>query len=205
MQLVPLTLWIDLPNMFPWRYCVQEYAGILTVLNCFKESRSQLFYLESTNSSDIIVKSGLKFKWKNADEKCIVPKKIVHEGVTISSVGVNDTCAGDSYWTWTEFGQFQWSGDCRKCVESHKFNTPVRYTHCSPLSEDQNIEVGGWVGEKADEKLIPANTELWQQRQNKMRNNFLGKVSEFLFIIGCLYVNVFRTGETICIKDITRY
>lgn len=36
MGLIPLTLWMDLPNMFPWRLCVQEWNNIITVLNCFK-------------------------------------------------------------------------------------------------------------------------------------------------------------------------
>ena len=31
-----LTLWIDLPNIFPWRRCVQEYNNLLTVLDCDK-------------------------------------------------------------------------------------------------------------------------------------------------------------------------
>ena len=35
-SLVPKVLWIDLPNMFPWRHCVQEYNNILTVLSCVK-------------------------------------------------------------------------------------------------------------------------------------------------------------------------
>ena len=34
------TLWIDLPNIFPWRKCVQEYNNLLTVLDCDKVSRS---------------------------------------------------------------------------------------------------------------------------------------------------------------------
>ena len=36
LELVPKTLWIDLPNMFPWRHCLQEYNSILTVLACNK-------------------------------------------------------------------------------------------------------------------------------------------------------------------------
>ena len=51
--------------------------------------------MESINSSDIIVQTGLRFKWKTHDEKCIVPQKIVHEGVTLSSVSVTETCEGN--------------------------------------------------------------------------------------------------------------
>ena len=35
-SLIPKVLWIDLPNMFPWRNCIQEYNNILTVLSCVK-------------------------------------------------------------------------------------------------------------------------------------------------------------------------
>ena len=37
---------------------------------------------------------GLKFKLKNVAGKCLVPKTIIHQGVTVRSVGVNDTCQG---------------------------------------------------------------------------------------------------------------
>ena len=50
-ELIPKVLWIDLPNMFPWRHCVQEYNNILTVLSCVKvhffnlKVQSYLIYL----------------------------------------------------------------------------------------------------------------------------------------------------------------
>ena len=64
------TLWIDLPNIFPWRRCVQEYNNLLTVLDCDKVIfivkqtktfskyfqniiKSQLFYIVPINSSEI--------------------------------------------------------------------------------------------------------------------------------------------------------
>ena len=36
LSVIPKVLWIDLPNMFPWRNCIQEYNNILTVLSCVK-------------------------------------------------------------------------------------------------------------------------------------------------------------------------
>ena len=42
LELVPKTLWIDLPNMFPWRHCLQEYNSILTVLACNKVGAGQV-------------------------------------------------------------------------------------------------------------------------------------------------------------------
>ena len=30
----PVWLWIDIPNDFPWRNCLQEYTGFLTLLHC---------------------------------------------------------------------------------------------------------------------------------------------------------------------------
>ena len=77
LELVPKTLWIDLPNMFPWRHCLQEYNSILTVLACnkvgaadevtiidndnisLKDFNTQKFLLESTNSSELTAKPGI--------------------------------------------------------------------------------------------------------------------------------------------------
>ena len=38
-----VTIWIDLPNAFPWRYCVQEYNSLFAVLNCDKNTADQHF------------------------------------------------------------------------------------------------------------------------------------------------------------------
>ena len=38
-----VTIWIDLPNAFPWRYCVQEYNNLFAVLNCDKSVADQVF------------------------------------------------------------------------------------------------------------------------------------------------------------------
>ena len=38
-----VTIWIDLPNAFPWRYCVQEYNNLFAVLNCDKNVADQVF------------------------------------------------------------------------------------------------------------------------------------------------------------------
>ena len=37
-----VSLWIDLPNIFPWRQCVQQYNNLLTVLGCDQVSRPEL-------------------------------------------------------------------------------------------------------------------------------------------------------------------
>ena len=29
-------LWMDIPNAFPWRHCLQEYNNIITLLTCQK-------------------------------------------------------------------------------------------------------------------------------------------------------------------------
>ena len=40
-----VTIWIDLPNAFPWRYCVQEYNNLFAILNCDKNVADQVFTL----------------------------------------------------------------------------------------------------------------------------------------------------------------
>ena len=32
-------LWMDIPNAFPWRHCIEEYNNIVTLLSCYKVSR----------------------------------------------------------------------------------------------------------------------------------------------------------------------
>ena len=29
-------LWMDIPNAFPWRHCIEEYNNVVTLLRCFK-------------------------------------------------------------------------------------------------------------------------------------------------------------------------
>ena len=29
-------MWVDIPNSFPWRYCLREYNGVATLLACMK-------------------------------------------------------------------------------------------------------------------------------------------------------------------------
>ena len=38
-----ITMWMDLPNAFPWRHCLQEYNNIISILNC-----QQVDYIEAT-------------------------------------------------------------------------------------------------------------------------------------------------------------
>jgi len=43
----PVRFWIDMPNKFPWRHCLQDYNGVLTTLNCEKERETQQFNIIS--------------------------------------------------------------------------------------------------------------------------------------------------------------
>ena len=29
-------MWVDIPNSFPWRYCLREYNGVTTLVACEK-------------------------------------------------------------------------------------------------------------------------------------------------------------------------
>ena len=29
-------MWVDIPNSFPWRYCLREYNGVATLVACMK-------------------------------------------------------------------------------------------------------------------------------------------------------------------------
>ena len=33
---IQVRLWMDIPNAFPWRHCIEEYNNIVTLLTCYK-------------------------------------------------------------------------------------------------------------------------------------------------------------------------
>ena len=166
-----VSIWIDLPNAFPWRHCLQEYADKIATLSCDKRSKSQRFIIKPVINSN----NSRQFHWRTHDNsKCIVPGGIVHEGKFIKSVKAvkMKECEEEAgHWIWTSQGQFQWSRGCGKCVTSFKFNTPVELELCRDHAEDQNLELGLWNMET--DKLNPVDVDSWQQRQDTMRNKFL--------------------------------
>jgi len=101
--------WIDIPNEFPWRSCIQEYNRVLTLLSCDQASEAQRFLLEPLKSIDSGDNAEQKFHWKTSRGLCIVPGMTMHEGVLKETLLLNDTCHGGGFWRWTEEGQIQWS------------------------------------------------------------------------------------------------
>ena len=117
----PLTnvgIWIDLPNAFPWRHCLQEYNNLLIPLSCDPTLATQAFTLESINNNK------KEFHWKTAQGHCVVPVQVIHEGRERNSLTFNRDC-GCGYWTWTNAGQFRWSEGDQLCVQTFKINTPA--------------------------------------------------------------------------------
>ena len=165
----PLTkvgIWIDLPNAFPWRFCLQEYNGVIAPLNCDHTVATQLFTLEPLNDRK-------EFRWKTNQGHCLVPGKVVHEGLEKESLEVDQGCKKSGHWIWTKFGQFSWSEGCQKCVQSFKWNTPVQVMFCKDNAEDQNMELGRWVKTGEKTKLTPLDPSAWSVRQASMREAFL--------------------------------
>ena len=53
---------------------------------------------------------------------------VIKDSVKLVSCDQAEAAAG--HWIWTEAGQLVWSEGCQKCVQSHKFNTPVHMHFC---------------------------------------------------------------------------
>jgi len=168
---IEVNIWIDIPNAFPWRYCIQEYAQLLATLNCDSSSKDQTFKLVPIkNNSE--VEGQNHFYWKNKENKCIIPGKVNHEGKEKDSLKVVKDCGEFAgHWIQTAAGQLMWSEGCNKCVQSFKFNTPVQFEFCKELSEDQNFEFGKWNEET--KKLAPLDVDSWQKRQETLRKSYL--------------------------------
>ena len=159
-------IWIDLPNAFPWRFCLQEYNGLLAPLNCDSTAATQLFTIQPLNNSK-------QFRWKTSQGQCIVPGQVVHEGLDKHSLKLDKDCAEPGHWSWSRSGQFKWSEGCEKCVQSFKFNTPVEVVFCRDNAEDQNLELGRWVETGGRRKLTPLSIPAWRARQDTLREAFL--------------------------------
>ena len=73
------------------------------------------------------------FRWKSRQGQCVVPGQVTHDGElqdSIKPVNCDSEEAIRGHWLWTEAGQVIWSEGCQKCVQSHKFNTPVHMHFC---------------------------------------------------------------------------
>ena len=70
------------------------------------------------------------FRWKTRQSQCVVPGSVIHDGVAQDSVKPVSCEEAEGHWIWTEAGQLVWSEGCQKCVQSHKFNTPVHMHFC---------------------------------------------------------------------------
>jgi len=165
-------LWMDIPNAFPWRHCIEEYNNIVTLLTCYKGRKSQIFSLEPVGSAENVEKL---FTWRTATGACIKPGKAMHENKMKRTLVVSSNCSTTGHWKWTSHGQITWSEGCSKCVTSTKANLPLAFEFCKELSEDQNIEMGEYHTDNGSHVLRPLEVTAWQERQNAMRTSQLSE------------------------------
>ena len=89
---VEVRLWIDLPTEFPWRHCLQLYAGHVETLVCGAgRGRGQLLTVEPLPGA------GARFKLMGAEEECVTVNsdhKLGYESQPCS-------LQLDSYWRWS--------------------------------------------------------------------------------------------------------
>jgi len=160
----PLTIWIDLPNAFPWRTCLVDYNGNVATTDC----RQGLSEFEVEYSE----KEEERFLLRTTKGDCVTPSK---EGVLVKK-GCDKT--KDSFWVWTEQGQLQWSKnpcvECRKCVSGRKKGEGLGMDFCQQYAEDQNFELGRWQKQEDGKQMLsPLDVERWEKRQKLMRDEIL--------------------------------
>ena len=88
---VEVRLWIDLPTEFPWRHCLQLYAGHVETLDCGPERRGQLLTVEPLPGA------GARFQLRGAEEECV---RVYGDH---NLVYQSQPCSPqlDSYWRWS--------------------------------------------------------------------------------------------------------
>ena len=124
-----VSIWIDLPNAFPWRYCIQQYNNLFATLNCDNTSADQKFKIVPLpgRGGD----GERHFELRTRRGWCVVPGAVSHEGAVRDSVKAVRQCEeAAGHWVWTGAGQLRWTEGCHKCVQSLKFNHPVQFKFC---------------------------------------------------------------------------
>ena len=156
----PVIIWIDLPNVFPWRHCLSHSGGIITTSSCTPGTQSSTFQIVSQEYEDK-EEAGVeveRFILKVSASKCVVVS-------AEDKISISGQCEDAGHWEWTHQGQLRWSRQdcvhCRKCVTGKKAGQPVTMSFCVQHSEDQNLELGHWV----EGQLTPWNISGWQERQ----------------------------------------
>ena len=88
---VQVRLWIDLPTEFPWRHCLQLYAGHVETLDCGPERRGQLLTVEPLPGA------GAGFQLRGTEEECVTvdgDHNLVYQSQPCSQ-------QLDGYWRWS--------------------------------------------------------------------------------------------------------
>ena len=164
----PLTVWIDLPNAFPWRTCLVDYNGKVATTDCRQGLND--FVMEYPEEEEE------RFLWRTTKGNCVTPSK---EGLLVKQ-GCDKI--KDSYWVWTAQGQLQWTKnpcvECRKCVSGRKKGEGLGMDFCRSFAEDQNFELGRWKNQGGKNVLSPLDVERWEKRQKVMRDEILRVESE---------------------------
>jgi len=166
-----LRFWIDLPNSFPWRYCLQEYNDFVTFLPC-RHLKDQQFLVTFDEEDDEELR--LNIKLRNGD--CVIPS---------SGQVVLGSCLEGSSWKWTEEGQLEWIpydlanhiAPVRMCLTCTKENKGVYLRPCIAHMEFQYVELGVFSDEDFSQ-LLPLDTENWKIRQERLRNKNLALYKE---------------------------
>ena len=164
-SLEPLSVWIDLPNAFPWRQCLVDYNGKVAATDCIVKQTHFVMEYSAGETED-------RFLWRTTTGHCVTPGK---ESLMVRQ-GCDET--KDSYWVWTELGQLQWSKnpcvECRKCVSGRKKGEAMGMAFCEQYAEDQNLELGRWETQEGGKSVLrPLNVGRWERRQSRMREEIL--------------------------------
>ena len=46
-------IWIDLPNVFPWRHCLSHSGGMITTSSCTPDTQSTSFQIVSSREAEM--------------------------------------------------------------------------------------------------------------------------------------------------------
>lgn len=150
---IHVRLWIDVPNYFPWRRCLQLWTSKLITYTCHVDGDNAV---KQTFTLVPIHPSQYKFQLRFNDLKCLEPR--LDKSILVG------TCSDGTYWRWTEDALLEWSGG--GCLSSTGGQTPTVITACDKKEEDQIVE----VGVVNNTLLQPFDLDFWNTRMTKTRD-----------------------------------
>jgi len=163
-----IRLWIDVPNAFPWRKCLHEYASSLFTHSCDPtkdyEKEKQSIILKTFEEDKSKFQLMLEIRNAEMNKNCIQPDDE-------KNIKIVADCSSSGYWQWTSRGLLRWKNE--GCLASTTAQAKTVLVECDHNYDDQMVEIGKVNKTATPATIEPLDLEFWQKRMDQSRKEEL--------------------------------